>query len=232
MAKTSEQMIANQARHAERSSRGVAAARASGNYQLAAFNVRQGFNAFLMQGLIGWRTGVVSPAKALKEAVQLVCDGIESLKVLTFVDSTKDVPAERASIISFLIDAHAADYTVTELISDRLLDAVLAGRLRSEWDESAWDKGIDELRKIKGSDLAIESYLTYRRILDAQQVDAKRVIEGAIRLFEKRAEDAFFGGGDQTEGGGPDNAITVDYRLAAIMKKVGCAAENVHLWRW
>jgi hypothetical protein len=232
MAKTPQQRIANHVQHVERSIRGLQVAVASRNYDLACYNIRQAFKAHLMHGLIAWRTGIESPVVPLQQAVKNVAQGIEILHALDARDCTQDLPVDSASIVSFLVDAPPPTVTLSELDSDRLLGAVLGNGLRGTWDAAAREKGLQELRKMKRTRLSVETYLTYGRLLRCADDEADSLVKQAVELFEKRARDSFFSGGDQTEGGGPDNAFTDDYRLAAVMKKIGYSQDNEHLWRW
>ena len=102
--------------------------------------------------------------------------------------------------------------------------------LRGDWNESAWTGALGELRNTKGSSLAVETYSLYCQLLLGPPSDFKRLIDLGASLFDRRANDAYFRGGDQTDGGGPGNAFTVDYRLAAIIKKIGGSHETRHQW--
>jgi hypothetical protein len=42
-----------------------------------------------------------------------------------------------------------------------------------------------------------------------------------VRLFAKRIKDAFYADSEQTEGGGSDDPLVVDYRLAVALKRAG-----------
>lgn len=232
MAMTAQEMISFFHDQAQGAKQGLDAAIGSSNYYLAAVNVGEEFKCCVMKGLIGWRTGLASPALPLKEALQRISHALVLIKRLSTTDCTKDVPVEKASIVSFLVDEKSATFGTTELSSDRLLDAVLGKGLRGNWDESRWREGLEQLRKTKGAALAVETYSTYDRLLHGEEADRGRLVDVAIGLFEKRGKDSFYRGGDQTEGGGPDNATTVDYRLAAVMKKIGYAGDNIHHWRW
>jgi hypothetical protein len=232
MAMTPKEMIGFFEQQGTLFSKGVGGAAESRNYHLAALNLGQVFKASVMQGLIGWRCRSASPVKPFKDAVHQIDDGMKLLKTLAEADCTKDVPSEKAGLVSFLVDVPSPSFTITELTSDRLLDAVLSNGLRGTWNNSAWNTGLEQLRKNKRAALAVESYSTYNQLLHADKAESAGLVELATKLFEKRAKDGFFSGGDQTEGGGPDNATTVDYRLAAVMKKVGHADENLHRWQW
>lgn len=120
----------------------------------------------------------------------------------------------------------------TNLQSDRLLDSVLGKALWESWNEEAWLSGLTALRQIKNSELSATTYLTYAKLLQASAAEQQNIVDQAIALFQQRAKNSFFSGSDAAEGGGPYNSLAVDYRLAAIMKKVGCSKETIHRWRW
>src|SRR5262249_23035179 len=131
-----------------------------------------------------------------------------------------------------LVDVASPNVDLRELTSDCLLDAVLGNGLRDGWDDSAWNIGMGQLRKNKRAALAVETYSAYDRRLHCDIAVAAEQADIAAKRFEKRAANGFYSGGDPSAGGGPDNAISVDYRLAAVMKRVGYAGENLHQWRW
>jgi hypothetical protein len=186
-----------------------------------------------MQGLIGWRCGIVSPVAIFREAIGNLRNGLAMLKELDIRGSTQNLPFERASFLEFLVRENPSTFDFIDFVADRLLDAILGVRLQDEWDQEKWDTGLDQLRKIKGSALALESYSTYIQLLQSpQESNTIIVVEKAISLFEKRKSNSFFSGGDQTDGGGMDNSITVDYRLAAILAKIGYKSNSIHSWLW
>lgn len=233
--KTPEQILAIFRQGAERSKNGFDIARAKSDPDLLAFNIGQGFKAYLMQGLIGWRCRFISPFNVFREGIDFVRYGLSIWEGLNGNISTRNVhlPIWKASIIAFLINENPFAIDQKDLVADSLLDAILAGGLRDKWDEVSWTVGLDQLRKIKGASLAVESYMTYHHLLHlSNNSDAKGAVEKAISLFEKRKNNSFYCGGEQTEGGGKDNAITVDYPLAAIMKKKGYKGESIHSWQW
>jgi hypothetical protein len=233
MAMTPEVMTSFFALQADGAASALESALETGNYYLATLNIGEEFKCRLMQGLITWRISSGSPVVAIKAAVSRVYDGIELTTRFNMGDVTKDLPMEKASIVGFLVDLPSPVFSTSNLVSERLLDAVLARGLRDSWDDVAWYNGIEQLQKRKGAALAVETYSTYRQLIcDPSQDQSKHLIDLAGRLFQKRAKDPFFTGGDQTEGGGADNAVTVDYRLAAIMKRNGQRGGNMHDWRW
>jgi hypothetical protein len=235
MAKSPEQILANYRQHAERSHHGLDIARAQSDPDLAAANLGQGLKACLMQGLIGWRCGIMLPVAPFREGLSFVRPGQLRWDSMngSISSRTLHLPLEKTLFLALLVNERPASLDLKGLVADRLLDAILGRGLQEEWNEEIWMAGVAELRTLKGSSLAVESYITYHRLLrSSEHCDVKATVDRSIALFEKRKNNGFYGGGEQTDGGGDYNAITVDYRLAAIMKKIGYASGSVHCWRW
>ncbi|WP_395745498.1 hypothetical protein [Prosthecobacter sp.] len=213
-------------------SKGVDGAVKSKNYYLATLNIGQAFNASVMQGLIGWRCGLMSPVESFKKAVRQLSEGVRTIESFSENNCSKDLPIEKAVVISFLVDLPLPTLRINDLRSDRLLDAVLGNGLCRDWDESAWNTGLAQLKQNKRATLAVKTYTAYNHLRKNEGEDLNELIEHAESFFQNRAKDAFFSGGDETDGGGPDNDITIDYRLAAIMKKIGYNGGSAHRWQW
>jgi hypothetical protein len=211
---------------------GIEIAAASRNYHLAVSNIGQVFKASIMQGLIGWRCGLESPVKPFQEATHLIENGIRLLSTFDNARYWEDLPCGSAGIISFLVGMPSPKFVSDGLSSELLLDAVLSDALRGSCNDSKWSTGLDHLRKSKRTALAFDSYSTYFRLLQASKAESMELIEVATGNFEKRRKDKYYSGGNQTEGGGPDNLTTIDYRLAAILKKLDYVGENPHRWLW
>ena len=235
MAKSIEQIIELERQHIERSKKGFESARELRNPDLVALNVGQGLKTYLMQGLIGWRCGIMSPVSPFREALAFVRQGYSAWQTMNGRSTarTLHLPLEKAFFVAFLVNESAITFDLHDLVADRLLDANLGLGLQGEWNEEMWASGLEQLRQVKGSTLAVETYTTYHRLLrSSQDSEAKAAVEKATSQFEKRKSNGFYSGGEQTDSGGNDNAITVDYRLAAIMKKIGYKGDSVHSWQW
>ena len=211
---------------------GIAIALGSRNYHHAAINIGQVFEASLMQGLIGWRCGLESPVEPFHGAVHQIEDGIRLLSTFGSASCTEDLPCGRAGILGFLVGVPSPNFTTVGLTAESLLDAVLSNALRGSCNDVAWNNGLEQLRKNKLAFLAVESYSTYYQLLHANKAELAELTELATTNFENRRKNSYYGGGLQSEGGGPDNRITADYRLAAIMKKLDYVGENPHRWLW
>ena len=199
---------------------------------LATLNIGQRFKCHLMQGLIQWRHETASPVTALRAAVQSIYEGFDVLKSMPPSDLKDDLPTECASLVAYLVDLPAPPIDVAALDSDRLLVAALAEGMQGGINETLWNKGLGKLQKNKRAALAIETFTTYAKLIITPPQEADDLVRYASELFKKRARDSFYAGGDQTSGGGPDNAHTLDYFLAAVLKKIGYSGDNIHLWRW
>lgn len=212
-----------------RSRKGLDAAIATSNYQLAALNCRQGFKSRLMRGLVQWRSGD-NPTGALTECVGFHKEAIQAMESIGKSDfKMTDSAIERVGFVAYLLDMEWSVFDLVGFEADRQLDAVLSNSLFSTVDAVTWESGMKQLRE-HGSSLAVETYENY--IAMRSGGEAGNSFTTLETCFTKRKKDKFFSGGEQTEGGGMDNEFVVDYRLAALAKHAGLKDESVHSWRW
>ena len=217
----------------ERAQSGFAIASTNKNAQLAALNLRQAFRHRLMLGLLTWRQGS-NPTSYLASAVQQLN---EAHLVVQQWDARFDVgaslPMATSALISVLVAKEPTKATSHSngLAADVRLDLLLAG---GNPDQLLANGALGDLRRSKRTHLAADTYENYLRIL-ASKGEPER-LETACRLGEKlfsaRSNDPFFSGGHQIEGGGPNNELIVDYRLAAALKLAQATVPSVHAWRW
>jgi hypothetical protein len=235
MAMTADDMVAFFGEQADGAGEGILAAQSASDYYLAAVNCAEGFKCRLMQGLITWRMGR-NPTEHLCQAVRQFRNDWQAVMTIGGeAANPSDAAFEQVPFVAYLIGEplpFAVDPSVTSRVEcDRLLDAVLGRWLFDTWDASDWQQGLEELRR-KGSQLAVETYELYSRMTQASHEELPRLAEEAATLFSRRKKDAFFAGGVQTAGGGPDNDFTVDYRFAALAKRVGYNGDSIHCWCW
>ncbi len=230
MAMSTMEMLELFDKQASRGEKGLSVAEKTSNYQLAAMNCRQIFKCRLMQGLIAWRLGD-DPSSHLSSAVEGHQRGVSVMRSIQPESVVGDTSSSRVGFVASLVGIDFSPSDFDNANADVLLDCVLGKALNGEWDEENWDKGMRELRD-SGSALAVDTYSLYRQLFTSESADFQALVEEGGRLFDLRKSDAFFSGGDQTDGGGSDNAITVDYRLAALCKNRRVASESIHLWRW
>jgi hypothetical protein len=231
MGLTANQMIELFEQQSTRTTSGLAAAVANSNYQLAAMNCRQGVKVRLMQGLVQWRSGQ-QPLSSLARAVAFHVEAFNAMRsIRNAMVSLVDTFVERVAFVAYLVGANWSAFDLGGFESDRLLDGVLANSLFDDFDQARWNRGMAELRKT-GSSLAIETYDAYARLVRGPANERSKMMAKLTECFTERRKDEFFSGGDQTEGGGPDNDLTVDYRLGAFTKKLCITIDSIHSWKW
>lgn len=230
---TPQEYLSLFANRVELSSKGLAVAHASRNWELAALNYRQLFKCHLMRGLISWRIHQ-NPTEHLCDAIAVVDEGISTLRSWSHSPSAEQsLPVEKTALLACLT---GKSFDTTRTFSegwacDSQLDLLLA---TSNPADSKATTLIAELRTAKRTSLAAETYQNYFDIL-ASEGDSESIEEltkQGEHLFAKRARDSFFSGGDQTEGGGPDNGLVVDFRLAVALKRAGKSNNSLHAWTW
>ena len=235
MAMTAEEMIDFFGDQADGSRLGMGVARSTANYHLAALNCRDALKCRLMQGLITWRLGR-NPTEILEHAVPQLRDDWQILQeVGGDTAQLADTGFEVAMFVARLVE-QPLPFSIPKnlsavLESDRLLDAVLGKWLFGDWEADAWQQGSEQLER-QGSPLAAETFAFYERVAHAAPAEVSELAKEAEVLFQRRKRDDFYSGGDQTEGGGPDNDFTVDYRFAALAKHVGGQSDSIHCWQW
>ena len=213
----------------------VTDAATTGNGELVALNIGHAIKSRLMQGMIAWRSQLANPGQIFQQALAFTK---ESISKCSSVNSSEAVlnnhlGLSKANFMAFLVGIERIPDRIVGLEADVLLDGVLANSLFDQWDSEAWSRGIDRLRKLQGTELAVRSYQTYLDILNSNNPETTRKhVIVAIDNYGKRKSNAFFSGGNQTDGGGLDNAYVVDYRLAAVMKRVEHKSNTMHDWLW
>jgi len=168
-----------------------------------------------------------------ESAIGRIRTGLQILRTLAGEDDVNmDIPCESASILSFLVNDRPVIFDVDDLTADSLLDGVIANGLTDDWNQSKWNLGLAQLGKTKGSTLAVETYQTYRKLLQTEKSELANLVDGASKQFAKRKKNAFYSGGLASGGGGPMNDFVVDYVLAAILKKIDYKGDCIHWWKW
>jgi len=215
-----------------RASKGLDKARASRNSQLLALNVRQLFKLHLMVGLIHWRRRK-DPTVDLKLAVSIVADAYSELSAWDASSvSSVSIPSSRATIIATLVEVPYDSMPISPQFPspDEKLDWLLVSNPKSI---DVVQPLIQQLRSTPRTALAGDTYDTYFRVLNAATPEAlKAAVEKGEILFKQRDRDSFYSGAEPTEGGGPENSITVDYRLAYVLKVAHADVDSIHAWSW
>lgn len=212
---------------ADRALKGMEFAEQSGNFYLCALNSRQIFKARLMQALIMLRANMDAHTKLL----QCVNDIKNNSQKLEKIDGKENIfdslPIERGGLVAFLLgsDFVLENFSDFNLSFGRVMDIYLLKILFSNCSDVFNENIIlaDRYLSDNFSDsLQVLTYSNYFKIFGILNSDSDKMsfIENGFKLFSLRRNDPFYSGGDQTEGGGSDNKIIVDYRLEAILKKI------------
>jgi hypothetical protein len=204
---------------------------ANRNYSHYASLISHIFEEYLMKGLIYWRMDIAPPVEILKNGLGIAREGYTKLSNINCPGSVYDINNQKISYVSFLLNDKYYEYDFRAFEEQYLLDAILNIGLRDNWDDVLWAKGMSGLTNRDDTSLVIETYSTYRQLL-FDKSRTSELVEYALNLFNRRKDDDYFMGCIQSDGGDFDNDVTVDYRLAAILKKIGYTKDNIHLWRW
>lgn len=234
MPKTIQQILDLEQQHIDRSRKGVEIASSNGNADLLALNVGQAFKGHLMQGLIRWRHGVSEPASTFREGLAFLRREYSTWQSMSGGNSSGSIhlPIEKANFLAALVNDPLLPCGGEQVAVDRSLDVLLARDLQDLSTDGHWDNQLKRLGQIKGAALASESYAAYHALLRASaSTDVEKFVAKAVSQFDRRKGDRYYRGGEATDGGGDNNSLTVDYRLAAIMKRIGYRELTIHSWR-
>ena len=217
------------------SQNGIVIGKQKNDFYHIAFCYHESFKCKLMQGLISWRTGIDIPTKYLCDAVDVANVAVEDLKSLGSKNIAEDFFIEIAAIIAFIVNKpfEIPEFSKDGLVFGRLLSFELVQSLNGKMNESEWLEIISKQRKSKRTELCLLTYNNYRELLfnnDPNKVD--ELVKKGEELFKKRATDSFYSDGAGFEGGGPDNDFTIDYELAAILKKIDYQGTSIHKYIW
>lgn len=248
MAMTVPEMETFFAEQAEMFSAAVAGAEASKRYDLAATNLMASMSAWLMRGLLRWRRQAGSPESDIASAVDVAARAavvLPSLDVSRRPGASFDfgVPLLLGHLIGrdgeeLRTALSGSEDAVLPTPLDVALADVLCGR---ETPESLIDQTRSRAAE-KRHGLLKATYDCYSRMLAAAAAGDVAALRAACAdaatFFERRRRDSFFSGGRDFDGGGPDNALVVDFRLAAVILRceMSFGVEGIggepHRWSW
>lgn len=179
--------------------------------------------------LLLWRLGK-DPSPVFVELVRgvesasLILEELDSsinpMSILPWVDA-----AYGASLTGLKIPPLNLEVLDNYVVADGFFGNVLMGHA----DIADWPQFRDAIPKNKRYDLARRTNEFYAGLL-AGSVSAEDGVRLGEQLWAEREEDTFFDTG--TGGCGDDNEMMVDYKLGAILKKIGSTVPTVHAWRW
>ena len=216
-----------------------------------ALSYASAFEGQLTAGLIAWRHAVEDPRPILREAVEIAATGVDALDRLDAEAIWLEIDVAAAAFVSFVLDgsfderflAHLpppdAWSNVPPLAFDRTLMTALVAAMREQNHLREFGEVLAKAAKNKRTALVSDVYRNYMAIIETckgnGEASAKLVGE-ADRLFQQRKKNAFYSGGVQYAGGGPDNEHVVDFVLAALIVWCGGRAvpepRTIHRRTW
>lgn len=198
---------------------------------LIELNLQQAAQNFLMSALIDWRHGLADPRPRLRLAMEQCLRAVRVLPML----HTPTPPSLRfrffdVVFLGLLLDASPPEGCLALIRECQAtaraevgLDYALAAALLGE--ASALEIAIPGAEVPKRQLLMRDTYSAYAELLKGNSEQMPL----AEANFVRRRSDAFYSGGLQIDGGGPDNGHVIDYRLAAIIKARKLPVESLHV---
>jgi len=243
------EMIARATRNAARFLAPVDEARRRGEYEFCYTNLDIAFRDTLLAGLIEWRHRIGRPRERFFDALRIAAVAREMLPETSGTDGVKLFHFSIAAIVAYLIDECLTDSMLAGLPpsgggfrnSDAVsrLDAAVVVSIRSGRIAVEFEALLMQIENNKRMGLLHETYTNYLHVL--QRCEGGRTVDGEImtaeRLFEERKRNAYYHS-SRIDGGGPDNAETVDFRLGAILKYCTqhhpgmVLPDTPHRWIW
>lgn len=228
---TPEETLAFFLQGISRASKGLEIAASTGNSELIALNVRQLFKCHLVRGLIQWRAGQ-SPVVELSAALTVVGENVSACP-----DLRDRLPVARAFLLAALLDEPSpSSDTAPSASAEESLDLALAWRASgaSGTAQLGVNEALMELERTKRTSLAAKSYRNYFDIVSRRGTEPElgELVSRGEALYLRRASDPYFAGAEQSEGGGLDNPLVLDYRLALALKIVGYRGPSRSAWLW
>ncbi len=198
------------------------------NFNLACLNYNCVIRDYFNIGLLIWRRAQ-NPKPWLEEARAFSLEAFSTLSNSGLNESFSNlIDMEDSLYAAYLIGLPHPPLNLEEL-DHTLASAFFGNVLIGAADIVDWPKHRDGIPDEKRYDLARRTNELYADLL-AGRVTAEKGVPLAEALWAEREEDDYFQVGG--EGGGDENHQIVDYRLGAILKKIGSTVPTVHAWVW
>ncbi|MCW0220942.1 MAG: hypothetical protein OJI67_21625 [Prosthecobacter sp.] len=208
------------------------AALVAGDWREVFVCVRARFEAQLMVALLRWGAGG-DVAVSLRQLVALVLEAAEQMRVhLPALQPFRELPLSCSLYLALLVDLPHPPLPVELYAAHELGEVTLANHLAGAADLQSF---VDGFTRLPDSSRYAVLYYTLQNYLglvvpESQESQAQLLTNLQV-CFDCRAEDAFYCARPAYEGGGVGNAWVVDFRLAAVLKKLGCKDSTPHaLW--
>ena len=200
----------------------------------------------MMVALMRWRLNEGNPAPELGRTLTLAQEAAERLENLGPGQPHWKSYNFALGIFAGIILNSKAPSSLTQHLPDLtefcnptadticpLLDAALCQSISSQEPVGAHQQLLDFTSDRERLRLLHDTYSLYFQLISEGRAgtSCQETVSQLDTLFSKRRSDEFFAGGIDTDGGGPDNDLVVDYRLAAIIRFASIpSVESKHCW--
>ena len=201
----------------------------SGDSSLVSLNFGLIIQDKLKVGLLHWRQKK-SPITAFRQALRFSNEAFDTLSKMGFKEALDDEMDLHETIYAAYLIGEDHPAVNLEAVGEHVLASAFFGNvLIGAADIADWPKYRDAIPNEKRYHLARRSNELYADLL-AGRISPEKGIPLAEKLWEEREDNHYFDTG--CEGGGGDTDIYVDYRLGAILKKIGSTVPTIHAWVW
>lgn len=195
------------------------------NQDIVVHNLNRIAKNYLMVGLIEWRNET-DPTQSFQVVMGNVVRGVELSVAL---EQSADFDFFNIVYTAYLLGQSHPPVDLAVLEEQPKITGFFGNVLMGYADIADWPQYRDAVPKSKRYDLARRTNELYAGLL-AGSVSAEEGVKLGEQLWAEREDDTFFDTG--TGGFDDDNEMMVDYKLGAILKKIGSTVPTVHAWRW
>jgi hypothetical protein len=251
MVMTPQQMIELFSQQARMHWAAIAPASQAGNYELLKFNLSSTLDCHLMVALLEWRQNA-NPRESLLRVCEVADSGMALLnQVGPGLEHWKGFDVFPSAFCGALLGKTIAVPSRQVLLAwqenrvdylSQCLDACIVELLAKGEPPTAWSgliAGIENERRLELTRTTYTNYADIALKAAGNLHEAIEAVRASTALFKRRKVDGYYAGGRGTDGGGPDNPLVIDYRLAALLHLClpDFAAEldseaGIHAWRW
>lgn len=204
---------------------------------LSIFNTEQIFICNLMIGLIEWRINQ-NPKLQLIKAINHFEKELSKLKVhkdyKKFQNPFLIIIANYFAYLCNMEINLVIDSLVTKDEHYNIEYYLFNSITKSSNFKTEIETSLYKINKSKRYQLVFNSYTNYFQILEdfENNLSINSKIEVAESFFRKRATNSYYSNGYGLDGGYLHNNLVIDFRLAAILKKIQYNGNSSHQWKW
>ena len=204
---------------------------------LSIFNTEQIFICNLMIGLIEWRINQNPKLQLIKTITHFEKELSKLKEYEEYKKFHNPFLIITANYIAYLCNLEI-NLVVNSLVTKdehyNIEYYLFKSITKSSYFKNEVETSLYKINKSKRHLLVFDTYTNYFQILEdfENNVSVNSKIEMAESLFKKRATNPYYSNGYGIDGGYLNNSLVIDFRLAAILKKIQYNGNSVHKWKW